>query len=347
MPRPVRKRRQAVAADREGGLSGHREAALLLTGSGMVGALFVRGADAFDADLLFDLAASAVPVVSELSPRDVASFAAALAHLRFRNRELVGALCRHSVRILESFSGPQLARTIYGLGSTGAADCGFLHKACDALGRRAVSLHPDHMAQALVGLSEAEYLEHPVVPQLLKALERRVDRLFAEDCIHLLRVSSKVDSRLLPKELLPLLQRQLRAKLRVFWCLEQDTLADLLEALLVLRLPDQPFLQMLMRRLAFILQRSSSREFLRLLGCLAALTDCERLLVRTHIHRRPKLQAALGAQLSALAALRLDGDSTAALLFSASHLGFLDESLTQWVEALLAVISARVCASRE
>lgn len=267
-----------------------------------------------------------LPHLSAFSPQQLATTAVAFAVLGYSNAEFMKVLAEKVVSQLPSFSPKQLSRTVYGLGVGGCTDTRALDSCCSMLQQRLHALPPEGVAQALIGLSEAEYLSHPAVPQLLRAVGRKVERLFAEDCVQLLLLLSKVDCSARPPQLQQQLQHQLQIKLRSHWCLDCASLCDLLHALLLLRLPDPQLLQLAMRRLAYLLGRASTREFLRLLGCFAALRAEERLLIRTHIHRRLKVQAALSAQLQRLAGMTIDPDSTAALLFACAQIGFVDDA---------------------
>lgn len=282
-----------------------------------------------DVDLLSDLSVTMLPHLSAFTPQQIATVAVAFAHLGYSNREFMGSLAQKTLKLLPTFSPQQLTRTVYGLGIGGCTDTRVLDNCCSMLQQRLHALWPEGITQALVGLSEAEYLSHPAVPSLLRAVGKKVERLFAEDCVQLLLVLSKVDAAARPAQLVQQLQQQMQAKLRGHWCLDCDSLCDLMHALLRLRISDQHLLQMTMRRLAYLLGQASTREFLRLLGCFAALPADDRLLIRTHLHRRLKVQGALSVQLERLSAMTLDPDSTAALLFACSQLGFADDAVVK------------------
>ena len=281
-----------------------------------------------DMDFLGDLSLTLLPHLSGLGPQQLAAVSAAFAVLGYSNEEFVNALAQKVVLSLPAFSARQLAKAVYGLGTAGCTDTRALDCCCTALQQRLHALSPGAITQALMGLYEAEYLSHRGVPLLLTAVGKKVEFLFAEDCVQLLLLLSKVPAASAGQhqQLQQQLQQQLHKKLRSHWCLDCRSLCDLLQALLLLRLQDPQLLELTMRRLAFLLQGASSREFLRLLGCFAALQQEERLLLRTHIHRRLKIQAAVSTQLQQIAAVQLDADSTAALLFACAQIGFADEA---------------------
>ncbi|KAL8426620.1 hypothetical protein ACSSS7_008050 [Eimeria intestinalis] len=287
-----------------------------------------------DLDLLSDVSVTLLPHVSSLSPRQLASLLVSFSHLGYTNREVVSALSRAAYKQLPAFTPQQLARAIYGLGIGGCRDKRLFESCCTLLQQRMHALSPGALTQALVGLCEAQQLMHPAVRELLKAASKKVNHLFAEDCAQLLLVASKVHADARPSQLVPLLQQQLHAKLKRHWCLDLENLCDLLHALLGLKVGDTELLQMAMRRVAYLLETASTREFLRLIGCLAALQAVDRLLVRSHIHRRHKVQAALSKQLETLSSVALDTDSKAALLFACSQLGFCDDAVIRTMHAL-------------
>ncbi|KAL8273943.1 hypothetical protein Esti_002122 [Eimeria stiedai] len=287
-----------------------------------------------DFNLLSDVSVTLLPHVSSLSPQQLASLLVSFSHLGYSNREVISALSRAAHKQLPAFSPQQLARVVYGLGIGGCRDARLFEACCTLLQQRLHALSPGAITQALVGLCEADQLMHPAVKELLKAAAKKVNYLFAEDCAQLLLVASKVHTDARPPQLVLLLQQQLHAKLKRHWCLDLENLCDLLHALLRLRVGDSELLQMAMRRIAYLLETASTREFLRLIGCLAALQAGDRLLVRSHIQRRLKVQAALSRQLETMSNVALDPDSKAALLFACAQLGFCDDAVSKMTDEL-------------
>lgn len=298
-----------------------------------------------DRDFFADLSFAMLPKAKNFTCHDVMLVVPAFAQLGFANRELFRALQKRTLELLFSFSPLQLSRALYGFGLAAivAPDPRFFHACCAMVEKRLHALYPQNVTHILVGLSEAEYLSHPVVDSLLSLAGRLVPRFFAEDCVQILYVMGKLPAHRRPAGLLPLLQQQLRNKVRVFWSLDSASICDLFEALQTLGLPDEQLLHMTMRRLASVIEASSMREFLRTLGCLANLSAVNRLLVRTHIHRRLKVQKAISEKLAALAgslgseasdgqrrrSARADVQSRIVVLHACGKLGYQDDNVAQ------------------
>ncbi|PHJ24579.1 kynurenine 3-monooxygenase and-related flavoprotein monooxygenase family protein, partial [Cystoisospora suis] len=309
-----------------------------------------------DRDFFADLSFAMLPKAKSFTAHDVMLVVPAFAQLGFANRELFRALQKRTVELLFSFSPLQLSRALYGFGlaATVAPDPRFFHACCGMVEKRLHALYPQNVTHILVGLSEAEYLSHPVVDSLLSLTGRLVPRLFAEDCVQILYVMGKLPPHRRQAGLVPLLQQQLRNKVRVFWSLDSASICDLFEALQTLGLPDEQLLHMTMRRLASVVEASSMREFLRTLGCLANLSAINRLLVRTHIHRRLKVQKAISEKLAGLAGSvgretsdrhgrrrgAADIQSRIVVLHACGKLGYQDENVARLYDQVQQALEA-------
>ncbi|KEP65343.1 UNVERIFIED_CONTAM: hypothetical protein HHA_286410 [Hammondia hammondi] len=304
-----------------------------------------------DEDFFADLHYAMLPKVKHFTPHDIMLVVPTFAQLGFGSRELLRSLQKQTTKLLPTFSPLQLSRTLYGFGlaATLVADARFFGECADLVQRRLHTFYPQNIVHLLVGLSEAEYLSHPVVPELLERSAKVTPELFAEDCVQLLYVLAKLPAdRRSPAALTPLLLQQLKNKVRVFWSLDCAAVCDLLEAVHALGVADEQLLHMTMRRLSHLIEDASVREFLRTLGCLASLSAANRLLLRTHIHRRQKVQKAISGKLAVLArqsehgedALRQEGAGRKAgevtdtqarivVLHACAKLGFHDENVAR------------------
>ncbi|EPR59424.1 hypothetical protein TGGT1_286410 [Toxoplasma gondii GT1] len=265
-----------------------------------------------DEDFFADLHYAMLPKVKHFTPHDIMLVVPTFAQLGFGSRELLRSLQKQTTKLLPTFSPLQLSRTVYGFGlaATLVADARFFGECADLVQRRLHTFYPQNIVHLLVGLSEAEYLSHPVVPELLERSAKVTPELFAEDCVQLLYVLAKLPAdRRSPAALTPLLLQQLKNKVRVFWSLDCAAVCDLLEAVHTLGVADEQLLHMTMRRLSHLIEDASVREFLRTLGCLASLSAANRLLLRTHIHRRQKVQKAISGKLAVLARQSEHGDA--------------------------------------
>ncbi|PFH34730.1 hypothetical protein BESB_067630 [Besnoitia besnoiti] len=268
-----------------------------------------------DQDFFADLNYAMLPKVKHFTPHDIMLIVPTFAQLGFGSRELLRALQKQTLKVLPAFSPLQLSRTIYGFGlaATLVPDARFFAECADLVQKRLHTFYPQNIVHILVGLSEAEYLSHPAVPLLLDKCAKITPEFFAEDCVQLLYILAKLPpERRGPAALVPLLLQQLQNKVRLFWSLDSPAVCDLLEAVHTLGVADEQLLHMTMRRLGHLIDASSLRDFLRTLGCLASLSSVNRLLLRTHIHRRQKVQKALSNKLAILANACDSGDGRGA-----------------------------------
>uniref|UniRef100_A0A0G4IFM4 RNA-editing substrate-binding complex 6 protein domain-containing protein n=1 Tax=Chromera velia CCMP2878 TaxID=1169474 RepID=A0A0G4IFM4_9ALVE len=287
-----------------------------------------------DSDLFGDIGAALLPRVREFTPHDIATVSLAFADSRTPHKGILSALKRRAIELAHTFSPLQLAKSVYGFGVSGITDAKLFHALCDQILERRAAVRPENAVQILAGLQEIEYLEHPVVPVLLEMCRERLHSIFAEDCVQLLWVLSKIDEMKRPRDLAELLISQIIQRLRTWRCFEASNVADLFEALHDLRIDDQNIVQEVCQKLAPIIRAAPKTDFLRVLGAIACMNGDDRLLVRVHLHRRPKLQMALMEKLRQLAGLHSDLQSLSVLAYACARVGFEDEATSRIHDAI-------------
>ena len=213
-------------------------------------------------------------------------------------------------------------------------------------------LYPENIVQTLVGLYEAEYLSHPVVPALLELTSKKVQSIFAEDCVQILHVLTKCPNNLRSPTLIDQLLTAIRQRVRIWWsvrwshahtvggcldvcrCFTAANVADLFEAMHELNITDDQLTNVILRQLAPLLRSGDPEDFLRIVGSLSYLPADDRLLVRTHIHRRPRVQKAISDNLAQLARLDSDLQSMIVLCYACARIGFEDDSVHKIVDTV-------------
>ncbi|CEL94643.1 unnamed protein product [Vitrella brassicaformis CCMP3155] len=287
-----------------------------------------------DPDLFSDLAASMLPKVKQFTAHDISSVAMALAQAEFAHKELFAGLKQQALKLVGTFSPLQLSRAVYGFGAAGVTDAKLYSALCDQILERKHVLYPENIVQTLVGLYEAEYLSHPVVPALLELTSKKVQSIFAEDCVQILHVLTKCPNNLRSPTLIDQLLTAIRQRIRTWWCFTAANVADLFEAMHELNITDDQLTNVILRQLAPLLRSGDPEDFLRIVGSLSYLPADDRLLVRTHIHRRPRVQKAISDNLAQLARLDSDLQSMIVLCYACARIGFEDDSVHKIVDTV-------------
>ena len=247
----------------------------------------------FDAGIFNDFAHTLTSKVRLMNAHDVSSIVAAFAGIEYAHKALFKALTKHTKAIMPTFTPLQLARTIHGFGTAGVEDPSLYKGLFRQTLKQRQLLHASNIVEILIGLAEAEYVPEGMgeflrdAPQLLKFLD-------AAECIHALHALSRlnVDANELILELL----KTTRSRAQGWWRFQLHEMADLVEAMVTLKLDDALLLNICAGQLPRLLSKSlDSAAFLRLWGALAELPPNVRETVQERLHKSQRLRDAVSS----------------------------------------------------
>lgn len=266
-----------------------------------------------DEGLFSDLAHVLSSKVRLMNAHDISSVVAAFSTIEYAHKSLFKALQRQTKATLKSFSPLQLARSIHGFGIAGVEDPSLYRQLWDEVMKKRKDLHAKNIVEILIGLAEAEF-----VPESAMTLLQDVDVaqwLDANDCIqalHALARLPQLESKAFRGEVL----KVIRKKSQGWWRLEINDMADLMEAMVSLKIEDTILLKLSLGQLPRLLsKRSSAGAFLRLWGALSELPPPGRQRIMEELHRNMRLRKAVEANIQqAVSGIRrlIDEDADAA-----------------------------------
>ncbi|OEH74670.1 hypothetical protein cyc_08686 [Cyclospora cayetanensis] len=235
----------------------------------------------------------------QLNARQLATLVSAYAQAGVQDRDLLSDLSVSLLPHLSACTAQQLATVAVGFAVLGFSNKEFM----GALGQKVLSRLPTfsdrQLARTVYGLGVAGCLDTRVLDGCCSRLQERLHALPPEGLAQALVGLSEAEY--LSHRVVPQLLKAVGKKVESLFA------EDCVQLLLLLSK----------------------------LGACAALPAEDRLLVRTHIHRRLKVQAALSTHLEKLSAMAaLDPDSTAALLFACAQLGFADDAVLKMAGGL-------------
>eukprot|EP00397_Hematodinium_sp_SG-2012_P009132 GEMP01009207.1.p1 GENE.GEMP01009207.1~~GEMP01009207.1.p1 ORF type:complete len:1043 (+),score=247.06 GEMP01009207.1:88-3129(+) len=287
-------------------------------------------------DALFrDLAQALMPKVKEMNAHDVASVVVAFATVDFQaSAALYKKLGRQAVQLQATFSPLQVSRALYGFGCAAQQDLRVMQALLDEAYSKRHLLYGRNVTDILTGLAETRYFPEDHLPWLFTHAAKSVNRLSAEDTIALMHVLSRLPKELrdkcvtdLPEELV----NHLKTKHRGWWRFSAQEVADTLEALKVLRMPDEYLTELIMRQLGKMLEAptTSLQLVLRVAGELASQPADMAELIRTHFHKRPKIREALCTRLQEMFPCNLDFHHSVLLYTTLATLGLDTDTETR------------------
>ena len=253
----------------------------------------------FDEGIFNDFAHTLTSKVRLMNAHDVSSVVAAFAGIEYAHKGLFKALQKHTKAIMPSFTPLQLSRTIHGFGTAGVEDVSLYRGLFGQALKQRHLLHASNIVEVLIGLAEAEYVPEGI-EELLQDAPRLVKWLDAAECVHALHAMSRlqVDSKDFVRELM----KTIRSRAQGWWRFKLRDMADLVEAMVALKLDDSLLLNICAGQLPRLLSRSEDAPtFLRLWGAFADLRPHMRERVQERLQKNSRLRDAVAACLSAAA----------------------------------------------
>ncbi|KAF8821251.1 hypothetical protein IE077_002261 [Cardiosporidium cionae] len=280
-----------------------------------------------DPDLFYDLARYLQPKIPNLLSSELAEITHSFAELSFENKPFYDSLKTQAIKLVDSFTNTCLIKTIYAFSMSGINDAKLFSILCDKAIGFLPTLRKFYVLRLLSALHEIEYLSHPIVRLILEDLQKApASDLYAEECVEILRIISKLN----PVERNTSYNAQLFSAIlqrETTWnCLTADRIADLLEAMHDLGHYDKEILAMIQRRLHRYLARSGSIFFFRLLGGLSCLPYEERHAIRAHMHRRPGVLQVLMRRIGEIVYEMDDLNDKIILLYGLARLGMENDA---------------------
>ncbi|OLQ06000.1 hypothetical protein AK812_SmicGene10775 [Symbiodinium microadriaticum] len=251
----------------------------------------------FDEGIFNDFAHTLTSKVRVMNAHDVSSVVAAFAGIEYAHKGLFKALQKHAKAITASFTPLQIARTIHGFGTAGVDDTSLYRGLFGQVLQQRHLLHASNIVEILIGLAEAEYVPEGL-EELLRDATRLVKWLDAAECIHALHALSRLqmDS----TDLIPELMKTIRSRAQGWWRCNLQDMADLVEAMVGLKLDDSLLLNICAGQLPRLLSKTvDTPTFLRLWGAFAELRPHMRERVQERLQKNQRVRDGVAACLSA------------------------------------------------
>ena len=241
-----------------------------------------------DEGLFSDIAHILSAKVRLMNAHDVSSVIAAFATIEYAHKGLFKALRRHTKAIIRTFTPLQLARTIHGLGIAGVEDPSLYRQLCDEALKKSHLLQAKNIVEILIGLAEAELLPTSAAGLIKDCQTKWLD---ARECIQALHALSRLplDSQDLQADLMA----AIRTKAQGWWRFQLTDMADLVEAMVTLKLHDGLLLNLCLGQMPRALSSDPHPCFLRLWGALSELPSEMRERVQERLHRSHRLREAV------------------------------------------------------
>ena len=253
----------------------------------------------FDEGIFTDFAHTLTSKVRVMNAHDVSSVVAAFAGIEYAHKGLFKALQKHAKAITATFTPLQIARTIHGFGTAGVEDTSLYRGLFGQVLQQRNLLHASNIVEILIGLAEAEYVPEGL-EELLRDAKRLVKWLDAAECIHALHALSRlqIDS----NDLIPELMKTIRSRAQGWWRCSLQDMADLVEAVVGLKLDDSLLLNICAGQLPRLLSKTiDTPTFLRLWGAFAELRPYMRERVQERLQKNQRFRDGVAASLSAAA----------------------------------------------
>ncbi|CAK0880325.1 unnamed protein product [Prorocentrum cordatum] len=302
-----------------------------------------------DADFLADLAFSLTPKIGDMGAHEVSVALNVFAPVAYTTPELLPGVAGRARTLVDELSPRQVARTLRGLAKCGYGDAALFAGLRERAVQLARVLYGTHATDALLALAQAGHLDGPSVSTLLGVVGRSLGSMTPIDHVAVLYAVAQLPPDLqmnAPEGLVDELLLALRRKRFAEWRMDPEALVHLLQALRGLRMQDEVLLDSLLERLPRVLRYSECSQSLPLLvqlvDCLGDLPSPSSLQVRMHLHRRPKLLAALKECLGAHFNRKLDLESGVVLARALARTGYEDAPLQDWLDRLIPEVEARL-----
>lgn len=298
-----------------------------------------------DSDFLSDLGHSLHAKVSDMDAHDISVALTVFKPISYAVPTLFSSMAGRARDIIGDFSPRQLSRTFRGLAASQCRD----EVLISSLRTRVVDLsrvlYGTNATDVLVALSETGGLTSEALTALLYAIGRSLDSMPARDYIAVLHVVGGLPPSLqdvVPGDFADDVLQALHQRGRHDWRSELDDVTHLLEAMAKLGKEDEVLLELVCRHLPRALKRSdcSLEALLRLMTALADLPPRSHTQIRTHLHRRPRLQGAFWHCLTAQIAKNLDAASAVEVAFACASLGYENQYTQSWLDRVVSTIDA-------
>eukprot|EP00916_Digyalum_oweni_P006568 GHVL01011238.1.p1 GENE.GHVL01011238.1~~GHVL01011238.1.p1 ORF type:complete len:1105 (-),score=220.61 GHVL01011238.1:167-3481(-) len=274
-----------------------------------------------DKEMFDDLCAAMMPLVKDLSPNDIASTVLALAE--HKHNELIQAIKRKAVKSIDYFNANQLCQLLYGFSMSGDHDSKLFCALCDKLLEKRNFMYRQNFVQALVALSAANYLDHPIVPVLLQLLAPQILSLCAEDCIEVLKVLSRTPETYRPSQMVYNALMNVHTRIKTWRIGDGVAIADLLEVIYNLRIRDSGILKTVLKQFSSIFDSENCKrsEFIRYIGALACLPREDQIIVRKAVHSKTRMRTLIAESLNQMICTTCDTNTEVTLLYITCRLG--------------------------
>ncbi|CAD7929169.1 unnamed protein product [Amoebophrya sp. A25] len=285
-----------------------------------------------------DVVASLSHKVAHMNAHDVAALVLAFAAVDFRaSNALYKKLAGQAITLAPTFSPMQLTRVICGLGLQNHRNPRVYQRLLEQAETKKRLLYRTNVVDILRGLTAIEYHPKEHLSWLLAAASSGLDKLPSEEAIALLVILSKLKTagyREVDPAFADRAVESIRNDSRGAWRAHAGCVADLLGSMRRLRLNvDDLLLEIMVRLLPYTILESTREDFPRLLYELAACFphgSRSQLLLRTAIHRQPRILTALLERMGPMLEDGIDARSGIELVRILASMG-IDTRHTRWL----------------